>query len=216
MLVLKQSADNIFVNICNPYGNLTDSLWGTWDQQWLHVQSMISSPDILQQVATYELLQFCIYRVYLYSGPWARQLSWELYHIVSLHPLKVNVPYLIEEFQSADLQLLNRPCNLWKYFSSQEGIVRDLSTVLRVPVSTTALEKFSMWDVALLSVNLPYSTVPYIISSVNCLSQWLPNFFGPPPPLVPYTHPQRPLPFLKKHKCAFVSTFILYLKYRLN
>jgi hypothetical protein len=48
------------------------------------------------------------------------------------------------------------------------------------------------------------------------LDQRFPNFFGPPPPLVPYTHPQRPPTFFKKHKCAFVSTFILYLKNRLN
>ena len=35
-------------------------------------------------------------------------------------------------------------------------------------------------------------------------------------PLVPYTQPTAPPTFFKKHKCAFVSTFILYLKNRLN
>jgi hypothetical protein len=41
------------------------------------------------------------------------------------------------------------------------------------------------------------------------LHQWFPNFFGPPPPwFYIQTH--------KKRKCAFLSTFILYLKYRLN
>jgi hypothetical protein len=44
------------------------------------------------------------------------------------------------------------------------------------------------------------------------LDQWFPNFFGPPPPWFQIHTHSAPLPFFKKHKCAFVSTFILYLK----
>jgi hypothetical protein len=45
----------------------------------------------------------------------------------------------------------------------------------------------------------------------------VPKLFRSTALLVPYTHPQRPPTFLKKkHKCPFVSTFILYLKNRLN
>jgi hypothetical protein len=66
--------------------------------------------------------------------------------------------------------------------------------------------------------------VSYDITVITFLKsmhvQWIeavvPKLFRSTAPLVPYTHPQRPLPFLKKHKCAFASTFILYLKNRLN
>jgi hypothetical protein len=44
----------------------------------------------------------------------------------------------------------------------------------------------------------------------------VPKRFRSTAPLVPYTHPQRPPNFFKKHKYAFVCTFILYLKNRLN
>jgi hypothetical protein len=44
----------------------------------------------------------------------------------------------------------------------------------------------------------------------------VPKRFQSTTPLVPYIHPQRPPTFFKKHKCAFVYTFILYLKNRLN
>jgi hypothetical protein len=44
------------------------------------------------------------------------------------------------------------------------------------------------------------------------LEQWFPNFFGPPPPWFHIHTDSAPLPLLKKHKCAFVSIFILYLK----
>jgi hypothetical protein len=49
-----------------------------------------------------------------------------------------------------------------------------------------------------------------------CSIPVVPKLFRSTAPLVPYTHPQRPLPFLKKHKCAFVPTYIVYLKNRLN
>jgi hypothetical protein len=44
----------------------------------------------------------------------------------------------------------------------------------------------------------------------------VPKLFRSTAPLVPYTNSQRPLPFFKKHKWGFVSTFILYLKNLLN
>jgi hypothetical protein len=47
------------------------------------------------------------------------------------------------------------------------------------------------------------------------LAQWFPNVFGPPPPWFHKHIHSAPLPF-KKNKCTFVSTFILYLKTRLN
>ena len=43
----------------------------------------------------------------------------------------------------------------------------------------------------------------------------VPKRFRSTAPLGPYTHPQRP-PTLKKRKCAFVYTFMLYLKNGLN
>jgi hypothetical protein len=51
---------------------------------------------------------------------------------------------------------------------------------------------------------------------VHTLDQWFPNFFCPPHPwFYIHTH-SAPLPFFKKHKCALVSTFIIYLINRLN
>jgi hypothetical protein len=58
----------------------------------------------------------------------------------------------------------------------------------------------------------------YDLSTFYMSNAAVPKLFRSTAPFVPYTHPQRPPPptFFKKHKCAFVSTFILYLKNGLN
>jgi hypothetical protein len=42
------------------------------------------------------------------------------------------------------------------------------------------------------------------------------HIFRSTAPLFSYTHPQCPPTFFNKHKCAVVSTFLLYLKILLN
>jgi hypothetical protein len=61
-----------------------------------------------------------------------------------------------------------------------------------------------------------FNTVPDPPHTVQASNPVVPKLFRSTAPLVPYTHPQRPPAFFKKHKCVFVSTFILYLKNRLN
>jgi hypothetical protein len=66
----------------------------------------------------------------------------------------------------------------------------------------------------------PYRTVNTVLRSGSpiseCYTAAVPKLFRSTAPSVPYTHPQCPPAFFKKYKCAFVSTFILYLKNRLN
>jgi hypothetical protein len=47
------------------------------------------------------------------------------------------------------------------------------------------------------------------------LTQWFPNFFGPPPPWFHIHTHSAPLPFLKKHKCACFHFYFIF-KNRLN
>jgi hypothetical protein len=57
-------------------------------------------------------------------------------------------------------------------------------------------------------VRFPMGSLGFFIE----LNQWFPNFFGPPPPWFHIQTHSAPLPLKKKHKCAFISTFILYSK----
>ena len=61
-----------------------------------------------------------------------------------------------------------------------------------------------------------FAVYVYLLHSVPTPRPVVPKLFRSDAPLVPYAHPQRPPTFFKKYKCAFISTFILYLKNCLN
>jgi hypothetical protein len=75
-------------------------------------------------------------------------------------------------------------------------------------------KKLPLWKQIFNIASLPawYGIIDIQLLGLVALEQWFPNFFGPPPPWFHIHTHSAPLLFFKKHKCAFVSTFILYLK----
>jgi hypothetical protein len=85
------------------------------------------------------------------------------------------------------------------------------------PRHTDILVCSQTWWAVWIQMAVDHETVCFDVPLGKCSSKpVVPKLFRSTAPLVPYTHPQRPPTFYKKHKCAFVSTFILYLKNRLN
>jgi hypothetical protein len=98
----------------------------------------------------------------------------------------------------------------WKWQTFQRSFMHELSYRSQRRESQRVTKPESL---------LPFpqepSTGPCLERDASATSA-VPKLFGPPPPRFHIHTNSAPLHFFKKHKCAFVSTFILYLKNCLN